>query len=311
MTAPAAQAAEKPHCGETCPVLDFMTVVCNDRMTLEERMEAAIKACTDHGDGNERMSQKAAAKKFGVAQQTLSYRLAKATKVGSSATSPAPQAISETPGQTENSGSLTTGQKRTALRALAREHDIPKGVGAGQGISSPQARAWLDHIGVPVPPELDGIRADIDFSQFTASTQTTATTTHNDHGTEETEQGLSATDEPAEAGRDNTDLFGDECVPAHELDYGVERARDLQRVLASNNLPDSLKESFKHLYDAHTIIGIQFFQKDGSEWDGHDWVRINSSIEAIRSLTRQRAEEFHRQVFPETDRPRNRKGAVA
>ena len=152
MTASAAKAAEKPHCGETCPVLDFMTVVCNDRMTLDERMEAAIKACTDPGDGVERMSQRAAAKKFKVSRQTLQRRLEGVAQMGHPATSPAPQEKSDfQEGSKAPAEGLKEKQKRGPLRALVRDNGgIPRGLCVDrQGLSSLKARAWLDHIGVP------------------------------------------------------------------------------------------------------------------------------------------------------------------
>ena len=300
--ASAAKAAEKPHCGETCPVLDFMTVVCNDRMTFEERMEAAIKACTDPGDGVERMSQRAAAKKFNVSQAaTFSNHLAKVITDDHPTTSPAPQEKSDFQEGSEGSKAPAEGlkekQKRGPLRALVRDNGgTPRGLcGPGQGLSSLKARAWLDHIGVPIPPELDGNRADIsEFLKTRAAAQAVNSTSQDD---DIQEQGLQAGD--PETGEDEA---------ADELDYGIERERDLRELLACPNTSDSLKQAFQLLYNGHTIIGQQFFGK--GEWDGHDWVRINSSVEAIRSLTRQRAEEFHRRVFSANDQTGDRKITV-
>ena len=151
-----------------------------------------------------------------------------------------------------------------------------------------------------IPPELDGNRADIsEFLQTRAAARAVNSTSQDD---DIQEQGLQAGD--PEAGESEEEHES----PADELDYGIERERDLRELLACPNTSDSLKQAFQFLYNGHTIIGQQFFGK--GEWDGHDWVRINSSIEAIRSLTRQRAEEFHRRVFSANDQTGDRKITV-
>ena len=62
------------HCGDSCGLIDFTMAVAGDRLLPEERMKLAIEAVTSG-----KMSQRGAAKKYDVLQQTLSKRLKKVT----------------------------------------------------------------------------------------------------------------------------------------------------------------------------------------------------------------------------------------
>lgn len=288
MTASAAHAAETPHCGETCPVLDFMTVVCNDRMTLEERMEAAIKACTDSGDGNERMTQRAAAKKFNVAQKTLSRRIAAVSQMTHPATPPAPQAISANPGSEATTGKLSSAEARKQLRQLVRDNGGARGLGAGQGISAPQARAWLDHIGVSVPPELDGSRADISDYLTTHTTTTDEITTP---------QPVHVAD-PEDFGSGwNAEADDDHPIFADQLDMRALRARVNADIQAFPGLPDDYKRAVQLVTELDNICDDAFFGRNATPWNHDQWAHISSDLHALFSIVGQRAEETANEIL--------------
>ena len=112
------------HCGDSCGLIDFTMAVAGDRLLSEERMKLAIEAVTSG-----KMSQRGAAKKYGVVESTLRLRL---KPVRSSAHPTKTQSTTEKQAGLSGSpaSSLSAAEERTrrknALRKLARANGLSK-----------------------------------------------------------------------------------------------------------------------------------------------------------------------------------------
>lgn len=273
------------HCGDSCGLIDFTMAVAGDRLLPEERMKLAIEAVT-----SEKMSQRAAAKKYDVAESTLRLRL---KPVRSSAHPTETQSSTEIlpdPVPAPKPEKLKSGEVRSRLRALLRQHDAPKGIGGKDGITSSQARGWLQWAGIAIPPELDGKTAPFDPSAVTALPTSTQTN-------ETKQQGLYANDPcPVFPDRPTETDPEDDAILDERIDLNKLSQQVLSDVISSTR-SDSFKRAATLATELEQLLCLAFYGKDG--WSGQDWVHINGQLKTCQSLAGQRAEEAHREVFHE------------
>jgi hypothetical protein len=262
-----------PRCGDTCGLIDFTMAIAGDRLLPEERMRLAMEAVQ-----SEKMTQSAAAVKYDVPQQTISWRLEKATKIGSPETSQSEPAISKTP-ETPAPKYNT----RSALRKLCRDNNAPQGLGVnGQGVTSPIARGWLKWAGIDVPPELDG-KTILYVPSSKQSNQT-------QHDTNQPRISPNNCLFVVPDRGDETDTESDNPAFADKLDIDAVRAHVNSQVQQSNR-PADFKRAIELLTELDRICTDAWYRRHPEPWGHDDWAHVSSEIEALHSIVGQRAEE--------------------
>lgn len=244
----------------------------------ETREAAAI-----HAISVEKMSQSAAAVKFGVSQPTLSRRLSAPIHVNSSETSQSEPAILKTP-ETPVSKHST----RSALRKLCRDNNAPQGLGVnGQGVTPSIARGWLKWAGIDVPPELDG--KTIPYVPFDDQPVKT-----NDHITLTPPKPARPVLDLVESNSGPYDQYGldddDDPAFADKLDIDAVRAHVNSQVQQSNR-PADFKRAIELLTELDRICTDAWYRRHPEPWGHDDWAHVSSEIEALHSIVGQRAEE--------------------
>jgi len=266
------------HCGDTCGLIDFTMAVAGDRLLPEERMKLAIEAVT-----SEKMSQRGAAAKYEVAESTLRLRLKPVRSSAHPAETQSSTEVSPDPVFAAQPAKPTASEIRSRLRALLRQHNAPRGIGGKDGISSPQARGWLECAGIPIPPELQGNSTPFVSANKSHDTATTERVPANDP--------LPVfPDRPAETDPED-DAILDERIDLNKLSQQV-----LSDVISSAR-SDSFKRAATLATELEQLLCLAFYGKDG--WSGQDWVHINGQLKTCQSLTGQRSEEAHCAVFHE------------
>ena len=273
------------HCGDSCGLIDFTMAVAGDRLLPEERMKLAIEAVT-----SEKMSQRAAAAKFDLAETTLRRQVTAVRQMAHPTKTQSSTEVLPDPVTTPQPEKLKSPEVRSRLRAFLRQHDAPKGIGGKDGITSPQARGWLQWAGIPIPPELDGAT-----TPFNPSVTTTAPTPAQTHDTES--QRLPAND-PCSVfpGRPTETDPEDDAILDERIDLNKLSQQVLSDVISSTR-SDSFKRAATLATELEQLLCLAFYGKDG--WSGQDWVHINGQLKTCQSLAGQRAEEAHREVFHE------------
>lgn len=263
-------------CGDTCSVVANMASTFKEYVPKEQRMAEAIKAVQSG-----KMSQHAAAEKFEVPQSSLNRKLKKVIQMDHSATSQSQPAISE-----NRVEKLDSGQIRTALRKLCRDNDAPRGIGkTGNGITSPEARGWLQWAGIPIPPELDG-----KTEPFTPNSTPSLTTPAHTHDTKQ--QGLHADDSlPVISDwADETDSAHQHPAFADHLDIDAVR-QHVNREVQQSDRPADFKRAIELLTELDRICTDAWYRRHPEPWGHDDWAHVSSEIEALHSIVGQRAEE--------------------
>jgi hypothetical protein len=268
------------HCGDSCGLIDFTMAVAGDRLLPEERMKLAIEAVTSG-----KMSQRGAAAKYGVARKTLGDHLARVGGFAHPAETQSTTEVPPDPVPATQPEKLKSGEVRSRLRALLRQHNAPKGIGGKDGISSPQARGWLHWAGIPIPPELNGAAIPFD-----PSATATAPTPAQKHDTES--QRLPA-NHPVPSfpdGANEVDIPEDHPVYADNFDIDAVRERVNHDVQQSTR-PADFKRAIELLTELDRICTDAWYRRHPEPWGPDDWAHVSSEIEALHSIVGQRAEE--------------------
>jgi hypothetical protein len=265
------------HCGDSCGLIDFTMAVAGDRLLPEERMKLAIEAVTSG-----KMSQRSAAAKYGVAQQTLSDHLARVTGFGHPTKTQSTTEVSEGQQKADKGPTLTKEVVRSRLRAMCRDQG---GAPAGVSKSLPEMRGWLKWAGVSIPPEMDG-----KTTPFSPSVTTTAPTPAQKHDTES--QRLPA-NHPVPSfpdGATEVDIPEDHPVYADNFDIDAVRERVNLDVQQSTR-PADFKRAIELLTELDRICTDAWYRRHPEPWGPDDWAHVSSEIEALHSIVGQRAEE--------------------
>jgi hypothetical protein len=273
------------NCGDTCGLIDFTMAVAGDRLLPEERMKLAIEAVTSG-----KMSQRAAAAKYGVVRGSLQNQLKEVAKIGHPAETQSTTEVSPDPVPAPQPEKLKSSEVRSRLRALLRQHNAPKGIGGKDGISSSQARGWLHSAGIPIPPELNGAATPFDLSATTTTPTPAQTDDANKQGIPANDPLPVFPDRPTETDPED-DAILDERIDLNKLSQQV-----LSDVISSAR-SDSFKRAATLATELEQLLCLAFYGKD--DWSGQDWVHINGQLKTCKSLAGQRAEEAHREVFHE------------
>lgn len=256
------------NCAETCPLVDFTIQTVGDRLTPDELMQYAVLAVTTDG-----MSQRAAAKKFGIAQKTLSRRLQEVSQVTHPETSQSTTKDSAIGTDQKAIGKLNSNQKRNALTKLCRQNDAPKIVFGTPSVM----RGWLEWAGVSIPPELAGAS-----TPFTPLQSTTPTQDNDQQEEEELQAHNHVSLVPDGAGQaDPDDDFRNSDAIRDEV---CKQVQDSDR-------PVDFKRAILLLAELDSICTEAWYRRHPEPWIADDWAHVNSELSAIHSLVRQRAQE--------------------
>jgi len=281
------------NCGDTCGLIDFTMAVAGDRLLPEERMKLAIEAVTSG-----KMSQRAAGAKYGVTHAGIGKAIKRLETSFHPAKTQSQPVVSGKPEDSAKTGKLPPAEIRSRLRKLCRENNAPSGVAQNSrnGITAKEARGWLKWAGISIPPELDGKTTSFNPATARADKPSSSPSSHDTN-----EQGLPAndpfsedTERTAEAGvSEDSDPILDERIDLNKLSQQV-----LSDVLKSDR-SESFKRAATLATELEQLICLAFYGKDG--WSGQDWVHINGQLKTCKSLTGQRAEEAHCEVFHGVD----------
>lgn len=265
------------HCGDSCGLIDFTMAVAGDRLLPEERMKLAIEAVSSG-----KMSQRGAAAKYGVAESTLRSHLKKVRNSAHPAETQPEPAISQ-----NRTAKLTTGEVRSALRQLLRDNDAPSGVAQNprNGITSPEARGWLQFAGIPIPPELDGRT-----QPFNPSTTPSSPTPAQSHGTEQ--QGLHADNSLPVVSDWSAETDPEPEHPAFADHFDISAVREhVNREIQQSDRPADFKRAIELLTELDVICTDAWYRRHPEPWNHDDWAHVSSEIEALHSIVGQRAAE--------------------
>lgn len=268
------------NCGDTCGLIDFTMAVAGDRLLPEERMKLAIEAVTSG-----KMSQRAAADKYGVAQPTLHRRLIQMNHPTKAQSQPEVLANPEVPA---NTGKLSPGEIRSRLRQLCRDNGAPSGVAKNSrnGVTSPEARGWLQWAGISIPQELQG-KAD----PFTPSTES--------HDTNQ--QRLPANDRLPVIAERPTETDSDDEHPAFADNFNIDAVRErVNHDVQQSDRPADFKRAIQLLTELDRICTDAWYRRHPEPWGHDDWAHVSSEIEALFSIVGQRAEETANAILQRT-----------
>ena len=272
------------HCGDSCGLIDFTMAVAGDRLLPEELMKLAIEAVTSG-----KMSQRGAAKKYGVAQRTLSDQL---KRVSESAHPTKTQATTEK--QADLSGSSASGlspsnedrtRRKNALRRLARANGLSKINGKSVADFGPVfVYEALSKAGVDVPDDIKP------RSLLPKETKPSTPSTSQNNGTKQqrlhSNDSLSVnTDRTRE-----TDQEPEHPAFADELDIDAVREH-VNREVQQSNRPADFKRAIELLTELDIICTNAWYRRQPEPWGHDDWAHVSSEIEALHSIVGQRAEE--------------------
>jgi hypothetical protein len=264
-------------CGDTCSVVAQMASTFKEFVPKEQRMAQAIAAVQSG-----KMSQRAAALKFDVSQSSLSRELKKVIQMDHPSTSQSQPDIS--PNRVKK---LNSGEVRSALRKLCRDNNAPRGVGkTGNGITSPEARGWLNFAGIAIPPELDG-----DSTPF-ASSSTPSSIPPREQKHDTNQQGIFPDRRLSHVSDRGEQTNSEPENPAFtdELDLDAVRAH-VNRQVQQSDRPADFKRAIELLTELDRICTDAWYRRHPEPWGHDDWAHVSSEIEALHSIVGQRAEE--------------------
>jgi hypothetical protein len=279
------------NCGETCGLVDFTLAIAGDRLLPEERMDLAVQAVQ-----LEKMSQRGAAEKYKVSRTVLQRRLEEAAQTGhppeTESTTEEPALPPDPPISSPAPKKVPSNVVRDGLRALCKEHGATRYTKFNIGA----ARAYLTEQGVAIPAHLQ---------PKTKATQPSPSNVEPIPPVEPTTPAPSkrilpwntaVVPAPVETGSDDgdegRDFDSNESDPIYEERLDMDAVRDdvLAKVIASNR-PADFKRAIELLAELDHICTLAWKRKHPEPWNHHDWAHVNSEVEIIHSLTRQRAKE--------------------
>lgn len=280
------------NCGDTCGLIDFTMAVAGDRLLPEERMKLAIEAVT-----SEKMSQRGAAAKYGVAQSALSVRLKKLIAADHPTKTQSTTGVATQPQAAEpiakDSARLERQRRHKAIRQLAKEQGVtslPSGMSIGQA-GHGQIYQGLVELGISVPDDLLPSSAKPKAKPKSPSPATPAQTD------DANKQGIPANDPlPVFPDRPTETDPEDDAILDERIDLNKLSQQVLSDVISSAR-SDSFKRAATLATELEQLLCLAFYGKD--DWSGQDWVHINGQLKTCHSLAGQRAEEAHREVFHE------------
>lgn len=264
-------------CGDTCSVVASMASTFKEYVPKEQRMAEAIKAVQSG-----KMSQRAAATKFDVAQRTLSHRLEKVSHLAH----PTKPVAAE--GKSGDRGSVAK-----ALRALAKSIGIThtNGIPIGKaGVG--QIYAAITEAGHDVPEDITPASRKKNKSQpINDNRKQQPTGIQPDNDKEET-AGLPANDSlPVIPDREaEADSEPEHPAFSDHLDIDAVRQHVNEQVQQSDR-PADFKRAIELLTELDIICTNAWYRRQPEPWGHDDWAHVSSEIEALHSIVGQRAEE--------------------
>jgi len=179
---------------------------------------------------------------------------------------------------------LSSGEIRSALRKLCRDNDAPSGVARNSrnGITSPEARGWLQFAGIPVPPELDGKTAPFTPAQ-----------THDTN-----QQRLHANNSLPVVSDWTAKADSEPEHPAFADHLDIDAVREhVNREVQQSDRPEDFKRAIELLTELDRICTDAWYRRHPEPWGHDDWAHVSSEIEALHSIVGQRAEETADEVL--------------
>ncbi len=294
------------NCGDTCGLIDFTMAVAGDRLLPEEKMKLAIEAVTSG-----KMSQRAAAAKYGVVRRTLARHLDEAAQMRHPTKTQPTTKVSQRSQSAEAIGKdaarLERQRRRKAIRQLAKQHGIsslPSGVSVGQAGHGQIYQALVEQ-GITVPSDvLPSSAQPKPKAEPKAKTAKTAKSTKSTppvptHDTSIPER-LSPNDHVPAQQCDGSGEADPSADPIYDEELNIDAVRD--HVCAEVQLSDrpaDFKRAIELLRELDAICTDAWYRRHPEPWNHHDWAHVNSELKTIQSLVGQRAQETADQLlFP-------------